>query len=303
MKKTYVWWGIAISLLIGAVWVLWPKSKDTAGIEPIIVVSREVGSGTRGVFVDIMKIIDDNGDDAITVEADVLNGTSGVMQTVAGNPAAIGYISLGSLDSSVKSVAIDGVSISSDAVKKGDYKVARPFNLAWSKTNLTPIADDFLDYIFSQEGQKLVEASGYISVGARPKEGQTHQDTMDLPLEVYQPSGLSGQINVVGSTSLTPVMEKLAENYMKLNPQVKISITSNGSTAGLASAMDGTADLGMASRELKENEQAQLSSVAFALDGIVIIVNNQSPIDNLSFETVRNIYNGSIVDWAQVPNN
>ncbi|MCW6665752.1 substrate-binding domain-containing protein [Aerococcaceae bacterium NML191219] len=300
MKKAVL--GISVVAVLALLFAYFTRPQGERAQQPIIVVSREVGSGTRGAFVDIMKVVDEHGDDAITVEADTLNGTSGVMQTVAGNPDAIGYISYGSLNDSVKAIAINGVSISPDAVKKGTYPVARPFNLVWSQSALNPIADDFLTYTFSQEGQALVEASGYIAVGARPEVGQTHLDVAHVPLKVYEPAQLSGQISIVGSTSLTPVVEKLAEAYMVHNPKVKISITSNGSTAGIAAVSDGTADLGMASRELKEAEQAKVHSVAMALDGIVIIVNNASPINDLTFDTVRAIYNGSINDWADVQN-
>ncbi|MCW6680242.1 substrate-binding domain-containing protein [Aerococcaceae bacterium NML130460] len=300
MKKAVL--GISVVAVLALLFAYFTRPQGERAQQPIIVVSREVGSGTRGAFVDIMKVVDEHGDDAITVEADTLNGTSGVMQTVAGNPDAIGYISYGSLNDSVKAIAINGVSISPDAVKKGAYPVARPFNLVWSQSALTPIADDFLTYIFSQEGQALVEASGYIAVGARPEVGQTHLDVAHVPLKVYEPAQLSGQISIVGSTSLTPVVEKLAEAYTAHNPKVKISITSNGSTAGIAAVSDGTADLGMASRELKATEQTQVHSVAMALDGIVIIVNNASSIDDLTFDTVRAIYNGSINDWADVRN-
>ncbi|MDO4431916.1 MAG: substrate-binding domain-containing protein [Aerococcaceae bacterium] len=302
MKKKNFYIGVALlGVLVGLyLYAQQTKHPRLAAKQPIIVVSREAGSGTRGAFVDIVEVKDANGDDNITVEADVLNGTSGVMQVVAGNPNAIGYISYGSLNDSVKAIAVDGVAISPENVKSGDYTLARPFNVAWSKKELSPLADDFLNFIFSKEGQAMVEDEGYISVGTRPSANQTYQDVSGQPLQPYQPTNLSGQLNVIGSTSLTPVVEKLAERYMTYNPAVKISITSNGSTAGLAAAIDGTADLGMASRELKAAEQEQLHSVAIALDGIVIIVHPESAYSELPLDTIRAIYSGEIFDWESV---
>lgn len=268
--------------------------------EPIIVVSRENGSGTRSAFVDIVGLVDAQGDDNITVEADVLNGTGGVMQTVAGNRYAIGYISYGSLNNTVKPLAIDGAMMTAETVKSGQYQLARPFNLAWQPNNISPIADDFLTYIFSKEGQEIVEQMGYISVGKRPNANESYRDVQGQPLEKYVPLQLTGQINIVGSTSLTPVVEKLAEQYMSMNPNVKINITSNGSTAGLAAVANGSAHLGMSSRELKDNELAILKSAAIALDGIVIVVNPQQAVDNVSLEMLRAIYEGSVQDWKDV---
>lgn len=298
MKKAII--GLSLVGLLGLLIMYLTRPQGEGAQEPIIVVSREAGSGTRGAFVELMHIVDEYDDDAITVEADTLNGTSGVMQTVAGNPNAIGYISYGSLNDSVKALAIDGVTITPDTVKNNTYPIARPFNLVWSQETLTPVADDFLTYIFSQEGQAMVEANGYIAVGARPEAGQTHKDVANQPLQPYQPANLSGQVNIVGSTSLTPIVEKLAEAYMAHNPNVKISITSNGSTAGIAAVGDGTADLGMTSRELTTAEQAHVQAIAIALDGIVIIVHPQSQFDDLTIDTIRDIYKGKISDWADV---
>ncbi|WP_124058243.1 substrate-binding domain-containing protein [Vaginisenegalia massiliensis] len=259
----------------------------------INVISREEGSGTRGAFVEIVGVVNDKKDDMTTDTADIQNGTSGVMQAVAGNPQAIGYISLGSLDDSIKALKVDGVEATAENVKSGDYKISRPFNVVWPKDGMSDLAKDFLSYIHSKEGQAIVEAEKYISV--------TPKDAKDQELKAYEKQdGLKGQLNVVGSTSVTPLMEKLAEEYQKVNPDVKIEITSNGSTAGIQAAEDKSADLGMASRELKDEEKAKLDADAIALDGIAVIVNKESKTEDITLENIKKIFLGEITEWEEV---
>lgn len=259
----------------------------------INVISREEGSGTRGAFVEIVGVVDENDDDMTTDDADIQNGTSGVMQAVAGNPQAIGYISLGSVDDSVKALKVDGVAPSAETVKDGTYKIARPFNVAWSKEGMSDLAKDFLGYIHSKEGQTIVEEHKYIQVTAK--------DAKDKELQPYaKKEGLKGQINVVGSTSVTPLMESLAEEYSKINPDVKINITSNGSTAGITAAMDKSADLGMASRELKDEEKAKLEFDAIAMDGIAVIVNKENKTEDMKMDNIKKIFLGELMDWEEV---
>ncbi|MGX7106230.1 substrate-binding domain-containing protein [Hutsoniella sourekii] len=254
---------------------------------PINVVSREDGSGTRGAFVEIVGVVDENDDDMTVQTAAIQNSTNGVMQAVAGDPAAIGYISLGSLDDTVKAVKVDGVEATPENVKSGDYPIARPFNLAWNNSeDLSEAAQDFVNFIHSAEGQAVVEEEGFISVA---KDGE------ELP--AFEAGEVEGTIEVVGSTSVTPVMEKLQEAYNKLNDKVTINITSNGSSAGMSAAMDGTADLGMASRELSEEETAALDSDAIALDGIAVVVNNENPAEDLKLEAIKQIFLGEITTW------
>ena len=261
--------------------------------ESIIVVSREAGSGTRAAFAELAGVVDEHGDDAITVEADVLNTTGGVMQVVAGNKAAIGYISLGSVNHTVKALSLDGVTISAQAVRDGSYPLARPFNLAWKRDGLTPIASDFLRFVYSQEGQELVEQNGFIAMGEATKwQGQV---AGSYPYEVTEEE--SGTLSIVGSTSLTPIIEKLAERYQRLQPNVRVNVTSNGSTAGLTAALDGTADLGMASRALSKSEQSKLNATAFALDGIVAVVNPAQTMTDISLAQLRRIYTGDQTKW------
>ncbi|GFN36182.1 substrate-binding domain-containing protein [Tepidimicrobium xylanilyticum] len=256
----------------------------------INVITREEGSGTRGAFVEIVGILekDENGNenDRTYSEAIVQNSTNAVMTTVAGDEYSIGYISLGSLNNSVKAVKVDGIEATAENILNGSYKVARPFNLAY-KGDLTPLTQDFLNFILSAEGQEIVANEGYVQV--------------DTQAPNYEANSLqSGTIVVAGSTSVTPLMEKFVEAYQKLNPDVSIEIQSTGSSAGMQSAMEGTANIGMASRELKESELKELKNVVVALDGIAIIVNNNNPTDNLSIDQIKSIYMGEITNWNEI---
>ena len=255
----------------------------------ITVVSREDGSGTRGAFIELFGIEEKDADgnkvDNTTEDASVTNNTSVMMSTVAGNEYAIGYISLGSLNDSVKAVKIDGNEATVDNIKSGTYKISRPFNIV-TKDGLSEVAADFVKYIMSEDGQKVVEDNGYISQG---NEG------------VYEASGLSGKVTVAGSSSVTPVMEKLAESYKKLNADVEIEVQQNDSTTGVTSAIDGICDIGMASRELKDTETSQgVTATPIALDGIAVIVNKQNPVDELTSDQVMSIFTGETQDWADV---
>ena len=252
----------------------------------ISVISREDGSGTRGAFTELFEIEDADGNDATTTSAVVTNSTSVMMTTVAGDPNSIGYISLGSLNDTVKAVEIDGVAPSADGVKDGSYKVARPFNVVAGQ-NLSDVAQDFLNFIMSSDGQAVVSEENYVSVAddAQP----------------YVASGKSGKVVVAGSSSVTPVMEKLAEAYQALNPDVNIEVQQSDSSTGVQSAFDGTCDLGMASRELKDSETSQgVKPVVIAMDGIAVVVNNDSAVNGLTSEQVKGIFTGEITDWSDV---
>ncbi len=253
----------------------------------INVVSREDGSGTRSAFVEIVEVVDESEDDMTTQTAVIQNSTNGVMQTVAGDEQSIGYISLGSLDDSVKALTVNGVEASAETIKSGDYPIARPFNLAWSKDEeLSEVAQDFKAFIDSGDGQSIVEAEGYVASTEEGTEGPA-----------YEASGLEGTVEIVGSTSVTPVVEKLAEEYQALNEGVTINITSNGSSAGMEAAQNGTADLGMASRELSEEEQEVLEHDAIALDGIAVIVHKDNPAEDLALEAIKQIFLGEVTTW------
>ena len=250
----------------------------------ITVITREAGSGTRDAFTELVGIlVKQNGKkkDNTTVEALTIDGTQGVISTVAGNEYAIGYISLGSMNNSVKALKIDGVSPDKLNVKRGTYPIARPFNVA-TKSQISEIAQDFLDFIMSADGQSIVEANGYVSV----VEGK-----------VYESKNLKGKIVIAGSSSVSPVMEKLKEGYLQKNPGVEIEIQTNDSSSGMLAAKEGTCDIGMASRDLKSSEKDVLNSLTIARDGIAVIVNSKNPQDNLNKETLRQIYTGLIRNW------
>lgn len=255
----------------------------------ITVVSREDGSGTRGAFVELLGIEekDANGDkmDMTTEDAKITNSTSVMMTTVEGDVNAIGYISLGSLNESVTAVKVDGAEATAENVASGTYKVQRPFNIA---TNGTPgdAAQDFINFIMSREGQDVVVENGYIAVGDQPE---------------YEATDVKGKIVVAGSSSVTPVMEKLKEAYEAVNPNVEIEVQQSDSTTGMQSAIDGLCDIGMASRELKDSEtEAGLTATVIAQDGIAIIVNNGSGIKELTSEQIKSIYTGEITTWEDV---
>lgn len=257
--------------------------NSTAG-NPISVVTREDGSGTRGAFVELFGIEDADGNDAITQSAEISNSTSVVMTTVAGNPDAIGYISLGSLDDTVKALEIDGVAATVDNINNGTYKVYRPFNIV-TKEGLSETAQDFVNFIMSEQGQAIV-AEDYISV---ENSGS------------YTPSGKTGTVTVSGSSSVTPVMQVLKEEYEALNPDVTIELQQSDSTTGVNDAIAGTSDIGMASRALKDSELEQgVVGTVIANDGIAVIVNNESTVTGLTSEQVKGIYMGELTNWSEV---
>lgn len=298
MKKT-------LGLLSVAALTLSAVGSVFAQEGPINVVSREEGSGTRGAFVEIVGVVDENEDDMTTVSAVIQNGTNGVMQTVAGDPSSIGYISLGSLDDTVKAVVVEGAEATPENVSSGAYPIARPFLVAWGD-DLSDVASDFLTFIHSQEGQTIVEGEGYIAVApageeeaaAEGEETEEAAGSVIDSLPAYEAQeGLEGSVEVVGSTSVSPVMEVLAEEYMALNEGVQINITSNGSSAGIQAAQEGAADLGMSSRNLTEEEDAALNSDRIAMDGIAVVVNNENPVEELSLDVIRQIFLGEITEW------
>lgn len=258
---------------------------DSAGGEDITVVSREEGSGTRDAFTELTGVLADDVDNTVDT-AEISNSTSVVIQSVAGNSAAIGYISLGSLDDSVKAVQVDGVDATVENVTSGDYKLQRPFNIV-TNGEVGELPQDFINFIMSADGQAIIEEEGYIKINDST--------------EAYEPSGLEGTITLAGSTSVSPVMEVLADEYKALNSGVTIEIQQTGSGAGIQSTIEGVCDIGMASRELEDEEAAEgLTSQAIALDGIAVIVNSENSVDNLTTEQIRQIFTGEITNWADV---
>ena len=274
----------ALSILAAAVMAASALTGCAGGNSEITVISREDGSGTRGAFTELMGIAADDVDNTVAT-AEISNSTSVVIQSVAGNENAIGYISLGSLSSDVKAVSVDGVEATVDNIVGGIYKVSRPFNIA-TKEDISDLAADFVSYIMSADGQAIIENKGYIKVSDNG---------------AYTPSGLEGTIVVAGSTSVAPVMEVLADEYKKLNSGVTIEIQQTGSSAGMTSAIEGACDIGMASREVKDSEIEQgLIPTVIAMDGIAVIVSNDNEVSNLTSEQIKNIYTGEITDWSEV---
>ena len=262
---------------------------DTSMSGAIAVVSREGGSGTRGAFIELMGIeekdAEGNKNDRTTDEALIANSTNVVMTQVAGNEGGIGYISLGSLDNTVKAVKVDGTEATVDNVIAGTYKVSRPFNIA-TKGDISEVAQDFINYIMSAEGQQIINDNKYIPV--------------DTAAAAFTSNNAEGTVVVGGSSSVSPVMEKLAEAYKAVNTNAKVEIQTTDSSSGMKAAIDGTVDIGMASRELKDEEKAELTPTVIAMDGIAVIVNNANPIDDISSEQIKQIYVGEITDWSAV---
>ena len=259
-------------------------SSDAA----ITVMSREDGSGTRGAFIELFGIEEEeNGEkvDKTTDEASITNSTSVMMSSVANDANAIGYISLGSLDDSVKAVKIDGAEATVDDINDGTYKIFRPFNIA-TKGDVSDAAQDFINYIMSKDGQAVVEENKYIAVGEP---------------EDYTSNGAEGKVVVAGSSSVSPVMQKLKEAYEKVNDKVEIEIQTSDSTTGMQNTIDGICDIGMASRELKDSEtEAGLTATVIANDGIAVVVNNDNPIDEMTSDQVKRVFTGETTTWADL---
>lgn len=251
----------------------------------ITVISREEGSGTRDAFTELTGVMTDDVDNTVAT-AEISNSTSVVLQSVEGNEAAIGYVSLGSLSDSVKAVNVDGAEASVDTVKSGDYKLQRPFNIV-TKGQVAELPQDFINFIMSSDGQAIIEEEGYI---------MANEDA-----EAYEAGGLKGTITLAGSTSVSPVMEVLADKYKELNSGVTIEIQQTGSGAGIQSTIEGVCDIGMASRALEDEEASEgLESQEIALDGIAVIVNNSNEITDLTTEQIMKIFTGEITNWADV---
>mgnify|MGYP000845316163 CR=1 FL=1 len=251
----------------------------------IVVISREDGSGTRGAFVELAGVQDKDKIDRTTKEAEFVNQTGVVLTSVQGSETAIGYISLGSLNDTVKAVKLDGAAPTAENVKNGSYTLARPFNIAY-KGGPNGLKKDFIHFIFSKQGQAIAEDRGAIAIEANAPD--------------YQPGGLTGKLTIAGSSSVTPVMEKLVEAYMAVNPNTVLELQQSDSSAGMKAVMDGTADIGMASRELKDSEKEQLNHTPMAMDGIAVIVNRNNPIDSMTKAQIAGIYKGELTIWSEI---
>ncbi|MDY6065869.1 MAG: substrate-binding domain-containing protein [Finegoldia sp.] len=253
----------------------------------ITLVSREDGSGTRGAFTEITDVLfkdEEKTEDNTSLSSIVQNSTNAIMMTVAQDPNAIGYISLGSLNDSVKALSVDGVKAEPKTVESGEYKISRPFILAY-KDDLSDPGADFLSFIESKQGDDIILAAGYQKIPGDKKDYEIKKD-------------IKGELIISGSTSVTPLMEKLTESYKQIYPEVNFEIQSNGSSAGIQDAIRGTSDIGMASRELENDEGSDLKSSPIAIDAIAVIVNKENPIENLDLKNLKDIYTGKITDWS-----
>ena len=266
-------------------------AKETEGKAegPISVVSREDGSGTRGAFIELFGIQEEKDGEKIdmtTVDASITNSTSVMMTTVAGDENAIGYISLGSLNDTVKAVKIDGAEATAENVANDTYKVSRPFNIVTGE-KVSEAAQDFVNYIMSEEGQQIVEDNGYIKADAEAKP--------------YEAADVEGKVVVAGSSSISPVMEKLKEAYEAVNKNVTVEVQQSDSTTGVTSAAEGICDIGMASRELKDEEtEMNLTATVIAKDGIAVVVNNENEVEDLTSDQVKAIFTGETTEWEDL---
>ena len=255
----------------------------------INVISREDGSGTRGAFIEIFGIEKKNDEgkkiDYTTEEAAITNSTAVMLSSVAGDKYAIGYVSLGSLNNSVKALQIDGAEASVENINNGSYKISRPFNIA-VKDNLSEVATDFVNYILSDEGQNVIAANKYIKVKTSGS---------------FQTKAPKGKVVVAGSSSVSPVMEKLIEAYKKINPNATLELQTSDSTTGVTNAINGTCDIGMASRSLKSSEKEKgVNEVTIAIDGIAVIVNQENPTVGLTKTQVESIFTGKVEQWNKI---
>ncbi|MEG1863623.1 MAG: substrate-binding domain-containing protein [Oscillospiraceae bacterium] len=287
---------MATALLASAFVGCSPKAEEESGkdqgnggfdyTKPITVISREDGSGTRGAFIELtgvqVKNADGSKEDKTTLEAVIASKTDVMLTNVAADEYAIGYVSMGSLNENVKALTVDGVAANTDTVKDGSYKISRPFNIA-TKGKASEVTTDFISFIMSKQGQEVAATSGFIAIDDGAKE--------------YTPSNLSGKIVVAGSSSVSPLMEKLIESYKKLCPNVSVELQTSDSTAGLNAVKDGICDIGMASRELKDSEKEVMQAQAIALDGIAIIASNDNPIVGLTKDDIKGIYTGEVTTW------
>jgi len=256
----------------------------------ITICSREDGSGTRGAFIELFGIEEKDADgnkvDNTTEAAKITNSTSVMLSTVAQDVNAIGYVSLGSLDDSVTALKIDGAEATAENIESGDYKVVRPFNIA-TKDDVSEAAQDFITYIMSADGQKIIQDNGYIKA--------------DEKAPAYKSNGAKGKVVVGGSSSVTPVMEKLKEAYAKANKDVTVEVQQSDSTTGVTNAIEGTCDIGMASRDLADSEAKKgVKATVIAKDGIAVIVNKDSKVDELTSAQVKDIYTGKTTKWADI---
>lgn len=285
------WWfyGIIVAILAATYFInnnSLAEGKKFESDHEIHLFTREAGSGTRSAFIDVANIVNDNGDDLLTPMATVQNSTNATMQAVASDSHAVSYISLGSLNKTVKAIAVNGIEPTVENIQNSDYLLVRNFSVTHGN-ELSELAQDFWNFMFTKQAQELVSEDGYVPI--------------DLDAPEYTPSELSGSVSIVGSTSVEPTIQRFAERYTSLNPNVRIDITAPGSGAGITAAIDGSADIGMTSRDPSPDESDDLiDTKAIAVDGIVLIVNNKNPIENIHLDEIRGIYLEKYTHWNEI---
>jgi phosphate transport system substrate-binding protein len=282
MKRTAIFTLVMTVLMLSLTGCVLAKDAQAS---PITVVSREDGSGTRGAFIELFGVQDSEKVDRTTDNSEITNNTAVMMTSIAGSESSIGYISLGSLNNTVKALKIDGAEASVDNINSGKYAISRPFIIA-TKSDISRDASNFINFLMSSNGQDVIEKNGYIRVKDNGP---------------FNGAKSSGKIVVAGSSSVTPVMEKLKEAYLKLSPDANIEIQQSDSSTGVNAAISGICDIGMASRELKSSEiEKGIAGTVIAMDGIAVIVNNKNPIDNMTKDQVKGIFTGTITDWSEL---
>jgi len=287
MKKKLVSVLTALTLAVGMIGC--GGSEGFNADEEISIITREDGSGTRGAFIELFGIEKKNEEgtkiDYTTDAASITNSTSVMMTTVESDLHAIGYISLGSLNDTVKAVKIDGVEASVANIKNGSYSIYRPFNIA-VKEGLSDVAQDFINYILSAEGQAVIEGAGYITVSENG---------------AFTSNGASGKVTVAGSSSVSPVMQKVKEAYLAVNTKAEIEILTSDSSTGMSNAIEEICDIGMASRAVKDSEKEKgLTEITIANDGVAVIVNKENPVESMTKSQVEQIYTGVVTNWSDI---
>lgn len=270
--------------------------------EQIRPITREMGSGTRSAFVDIFDIKAHRGGkkiDAISQKAEVTNSTGVMILSVSNAKNAIGYISLGSLNERVKALKIDGVAPSVANVGNKSYKIVRPFNVAFKRDSKNALIADFLRFTQSKNAVQIIQKAGYIAL---PSDNQnTLKGTKTSPQSDYKSQDLQGKLVIAGSSSITPLMEKLQEAYIALNPRAEVEILQSDSTMGINATSENIADIAMVSRELTKGEIARgLVVQVLAMDALVVIVNKNNALENLGADAIRQIFLGQITKWSEL---
>ncbi len=265
-------------------------NKEFDSSKNISVLVRETGSGTRGAFLEILGLkgaADPTG-------AIVQTSTSAILTEVSGNNYAIAYDSLGYVDDSVKILKVDNVAPSAATVKNGTYAISRPLNVIYKEAiiNSEPVYQDYLAFLGSKEAEKMASDEGYVAI---------HDSTTSYT----KTADYAGKkITISGSTSLQPLMVKLAAKYNEYHSEVTIEVAGGGSGTGYSNAENGTSVFGMISEEFNSTKAASCTPYTVCKDGIAVIVNKKNTLDSISKTDLATIYNPKaetpITTWSQL---